>query len=89
MPRSRRNYRKENLKRRYSMTQDTYLALYQSQRGLCAICRTHHPILSIDHCHASLSLRGLLCSRCNLGLGLFDDNINTLKSAIRYLRVPR
>jgi hypothetical protein len=41
--------------------------------------------LSIDHCHKTGKVRGVLCSSCNAGLGYFKDNIDNLKKAIKYL----
>jgi len=40
----------------------------------------------IDHCHNNGNVRGLLCMRCNTGLGLFLDNPNFLLNAISYLK---
>lgn len=63
-----------------------------NQRGLCAICgnspdlNKQHTGLVIDHCHTSGSVRALLCHKCNQALGLFKDNINSLKNAIEYLK---
>lgn len=39
----------------------------------------------IDHCHTTGKVRGLLCSKCNTGIGMFKENIITLKRAIRYI----
>ena len=41
--------------------------------------------LSIDHCHKTGKVRGLLCKHCNHGLGKFKDDVNLLKIAIDYL----
>ena len=41
--------------------------------------------LSVDHCHVTGNVRGLLCRACNLALGQFEDNIKTLNKAIKYL----
>ena len=41
--------------------------------------------LAIDHNHKSGKVRGLLCSKCNTALGLFQDSIAIIKSAITYL----
>ena len=41
--------------------------------------------LSIDHCHNKNKPRGLLCARCNSGLGFFMDKINNIENAIKYL----
>lgn len=65
-----------------------YDALFTKQRGLCAICGRpgDKKSLSLDHCHGSLRVRGLLCGSCNLALGLFADSIDRLEKAVQYLR---
>lgn len=74
------------------VTQDQYNNILQMQNGKCAICdRTieeNGKNLSIDHCHETLKVRGLLCTKCNSGLGYFNDNENLLKKAINYLNIP-
>ena len=52
----------------------------------CAICGTTKSPLVPDHNHATDDIRGLLCSWCNTGVGLFTDNVKSLESAIRYLK---
>lgn len=41
--------------------------------------------LFIDHCHETKDVRGLLCRRCNHGLGFFKDKIDLMNNAIKYL----
>lgn len=67
----------------------------QKQNNVCAICgneetafdSTNNKIrrLSADHCHVTGVFRGMLCSRCNSGLGLFRDSTTILENAIKYL----
>ena len=45
---------------------------------------TRNNIEDIDH--KTDKVRGLLCSRCNNGLGFFKDNLDSLAVAIGYLR---
>jgi hypothetical protein len=56
--------------------------------GYCDICGdrcvTHQ-----DHCHATTKLRGILCVRCNIGLGYFRDRTKLLRKAIKYLKLWR
>lgn len=50
--------------------------------GVSFLVRQPH----LDHCHATGAFRGWLCNRCNRGLGYFDDNIEGLDRAVRYLK---
>lgn len=82
---------------RYGVTKVQFESLLKAQDGCCAICRGSSPggrgAWHIDHDHACCSsvktcgacVRGLLCHRCNLGLGLFGDDREKLAAAIRYL----
>lgn len=80
------------LKRSYGINLEQYESLLKKQNGKCAICnRTHieDKKLVVDHCHKTGEIRGLLCSQCNTGLGLFGDNIENLNNAISYLNKER
>lgn len=50
----------------------------------CAICGATES-LCVDHCHSTMIIRGVLCSRCNSGLGMFRDDPELLLTAIKYL----
>ena len=78
---------KAKLKSRAGITIDQFNELLKSQNGECAICNIVmiKRRLNVDHCHARGVIRGLLCHNCNLLLGLAHDNIEILKSALRYL----
>jgi hypothetical protein len=73
--------------RLYKLSIDEYETLYAA--GKCGICGTTEAggrgRFHIDHCHASGKVRGILCLRCNTGLGSLGDNIESLKLAISYL----
>lgn len=51
----------------------------------CLICGSKDN-LAIDHHHETKLVRGILCKKCNAGLGFFGENISVLKSAIHYLQ---
>lgn len=51
----------------------------------CEICKLPYEELHVDHCHQTGKLRGMLCTRCNSGLGFFQDNTRFLEEAIFYL----
>ena len=58
----------------------------KEQNGKCAICGKKKKLL-LDHLHSSGKRRGLLCNRCNIGLGMFLDNVSSLNAATRYLKL--
>ena len=79
------------LMREFGMTPDDYEKIHKEQGGRCAICSTDNPgrgkrRLSVDHCHSTGDVRGLLCNTCNRALGLLNDSIDTLQNSINYLR---
>jgi hypothetical protein len=54
--------------------------------SVCECCgKPSEKFLDLDHCHISGEFRGWLCNRCNRGLGFFDDSIEGLMNAVRYL----
>jgi 5-methylcytosine-specific restriction endonuclease McrA len=78
------------LKRNYNITLADYCNMFLLQDGCCAICgnknqsNTKYPLI-VDHSHVTDKVRGLLCPKCNLGLGHFQDNTELLCKAIDYL----
>lgn len=89
----RRVLRKERAKkdrvRLYNITWEYYHILLNEQGNSCAICKNKESTFStrlfIDHCHSTGKVRGLLCMKCNSGLGLFKDSTINLESAKNYL----
>lgn len=86
-----KTYGRRSLLRAYGLTEDDFAAMLDAQEGKCAICGTSEPggaandTWKVDHDHATGHVRGLLCHRCNLGLGYFRDNPESLEAAIAYL----
>lgn len=56
----------------------------EPKEGFCDICKLARRVFW-DHDHASGSHRGWLCTKCNQGLGLFNDNIESMQRAVNYL----
>ena len=80
---------KNNYKKRYGLTIQQKQQLIDLQEQKCAICKdnlkdTHD--VCVDHDHQTGAVRGILCRKCNLGLGHFEDNTSLLKSAVKYLK---
>jgi Recombination endonuclease VII len=77
-------------KHRYGLTPTLFEEMMRAQKGLCPICgcpikddrRTH-----VDHDHETNEVRGLLCARCNAGVGFVEwDGQKWLKAALSYLK---
>ena len=80
--------RDKHLKRRYGISALDYDALLKAQNSVCAICSSlnrNGNRLSVDHDHKTGKVRGLLCSKCNHGIGIFNDEVLRVKSAMEYL----
>ena len=63
-----------------------YAELFERQHGLCGVCHKPMERPLLDHDHESMEVRGLLCSKCNVGLGQFDDDPKMLSAALHYLK---
>ena len=72
-------------KRLYGLSLHDYNNLVDKQQSLCKICSKPFQKLYVDHCHQTGEVRGLLCSKCNLGLGQYDDRPDLLRQAALYL----
>lgn len=86
--RSHGGNRHYHLRQRYGIGVDDFDALLTEQGMLCPIClkrRAEH----VDHDHKTGKVRGILCERCNGGLGQFKENIETIRNAIEYLERNR
>ena len=85
--------RDNKLRKAYGISLEDYNEMLSEQNDCCAICRRHYSLfnrkLSVDHDHKTGAVRGLLCKDCNTSLGQFNDDVDTLLSAISYLNKYR
>lgn len=80
-----RNYK---LKQRYGIDENIYRQMYYANNGCCYICDKpkDYKKLHTDHSHTNNKVRGLLCGKCNMALGLLNDDINIIRKVETYLR---
>ena len=92
--RSRLSFRDRSMAkiRRRGSPGDEFDRLMSEQDGRCRICQIQIGLgglsgdaLCVDHCHTTGEFRGLICGRCNTGLGQFRDNTDHLLAAAYYL----
>jgi hypothetical protein len=83
-------YREINLKSRFGINNTQYEEMLNLQSNSCSICKKHKDEftyhLVVDHCHVTGKIRGLLCKKCNLGIGHLNDDITILENSIEYLK---
>jgi len=88
-PKVREQLRKHLLETRYGISLGDFDSLLMRQGGSCAICKTRAwgpkgP--SVDHDHGpSAGIRGVLCIKCNMAIGLIGDNPQRARAIARYL----
>lgn len=86
-------YRGKDLKKKFGIDLATYQAMHDAQDGKCAICGEPETMkrgerqawLAVDHNHKTGALRDLLCTACNRGIGVFNEDPIRLARAIAYL----
>lgn len=80
-------------KRKHGLTRAEFAERVAAQDGRCLICGKVPRLLTVDHDHACCPdrnscgqcIRGLICGKCNAGLGNFCDDVAILRAAIAYL----
>jgi len=81
--------RKTNLESKYGINQVQYDLMLKSQNGICKMCgktpKENKQSLSVDHNHKTGKIRGLLCTNCNRGIGLLQDDPELLRIGADYL----
>lgn len=94
---NREALKRRNFEKNYGITWEQRDAMLASQGGVCAICKSPDPKgrdWHMDHDHACCPtkarscgncLRGLLCGRCNIAIGCFDDDPQVMHAAIEYV----
>lgn len=88
---------RDHLKNKYGLSVADYDRMLAAQSGACAACTT--PLVRgnpnadnaphVDHCHVTRKVRGILCRRCNLAVGLLRDDPNHARSVAAYLERGR
>lgn len=81
-----------NIKGLYGISPERYDQMLAEQNGVCALCLgvgNSGRRLSVDHCHKTGKIRGLLCNLCNMFLGGCKDDVAILREAIKYIEYHR
>lgn len=92
-PYVRAKHRNGYLLEKYGISSEEYARLLAAQGGVCGICKRTSPDAGeqkwfhVDHVEASGEslVRGILCNRCNSGIGMFQHDPELMKTAIKYL----
>jgi len=86
------------LRARYDIDPVDYEMILSWQGGVCKICKEAPgpkkpggPVtpLQVDHNHETGAVRGLLCFRCNAGIGNLRDSPDLLRAAALYVEGAR
>lgn len=92
----RERQKRHKFKRAYGITRAQRDAMFEAQGSCCAMCQTLEPGKNgwvTDHDHATGVVRGILCNRCNVSLGMAGDTLEAVQvwheRATRYLAKPR
>lgn len=84
------NVRWRHIENKYGVSYEQFQTILEQQGYACALCLTPFEGLKrremhIDHCHSTQTVRGILCMKCNVGLGMLGDNEEGLLRALSYV----
>jgi len=74
------------IRKLYGLTREQYAAKLASQNHRCAICNRVMTKPHLDHDHITKQLRDALCNNCNAAVGYVEENIETARALVAYLR---
>lgn len=83
------------LRSMYDLSKEQYEKMLVDQNGVCKVCGCKDPEskrnrgrdgLSVDHCHVTGKIRGLLCTGCNIAIGQAKESPERLEKLAAYLR---
>jgi hypothetical protein len=86
------SHRKSSLKSSFGLTPEQYAQRWKEQKGLCAACEEPLPekengdrFPPVDHDHLTGKIRGIVHTKCNRGMGLFNDNPDRMRKVADYI----
>lgn len=88
-PANRAKKKSRELKSKYGITLAQWTGMFKAQGERCAICRRTEPDgrgWATDHDHDTGEVRGVLCVNCNAAIGMFFENSENMRRAIKYLK---
>jgi hypothetical protein len=88
-PENKVRERYSRIKQKYGLLPEQFDAMFEDQKGRCAICSTHEEDtprgLYVDHCHTTGAVRKLLCQHCNSAIGMLKEDPSLFLRSIAYL----
>lgn len=86
-------FKERDLRRNFGISMAEYNLLLRKQNYVCAICLKPEVTtrngklkkLAVDHRHSDGTIRGLLCAKCNMAIGLLNENTEVLNTIRKYL----
>jgi len=78
-------------KTRYGITNQDKLNLIEEQNNKCDCCKKEFndtprgkPV--VDHCHTTGAVRKILCDRCNVALGIVNEDVELCLNLVEYIK---
>jgi len=90
-PEFKERQRDNHHKRLYGISAEQYDTLFREQGGVCAVCKKESDTdgknskLQVDHNHTTGQVRGLLCYRCNVAIGMISEDLDRVYQIMDYL----
>jgi hypothetical protein len=82
-----------HIKHKFGISRAAWEEMFEAQGRCCAVCGISAPetqrFFTVDHCHETGDIRGILCVHCNAMLGQAKDSIDILLSGVEYLKNSR